>query len=225
MANKLMPRRMLDQWFFRGIVIGLAPLNENMASTKLSERQKRFVDEYLKNPSATQAYIAAVYSEKGAGPSAYQLLKVPHVAAEVARRQAVFQKKNELTAERIMQELGDIAFLDPGTTCDEQGKLLPINKMPEATRRAIAGIKQNKNFTKLRMSSKSSALELAANIVGLTKAQEQNNAVQIVVRGLMRQCNGKVSPSKALVKGLAKELDIDESYLNRLAEEVRKDLG
>ena len=42
---------------------------------------------------------------------------------------------------------------------------------------------------------------------------------------LMRQCNGKVSPSKALVKGLAKELGIDESYLEKLAAEVRKDLG
>jgi hypothetical protein len=42
---------------------------------------------------------------------------------------------------------------------------------------------------------------------------------------LMRQCNGKTSPNKALVKGLAKELDIDESYLNRLGDEVRKDLG
>jgi hypothetical protein len=28
------------------------------------------------------------------------------------------------------------------------------------------------------------------------------------VTELMRQCNGKTSPSKALVKGLAKELDI-----------------
>jgi hypothetical protein len=45
------------------------------------------------------------------------------------------------------------------------------------------------------------------------------------VTELMRQCNDKVSPSKALVKCLARELDIDESYLNRLAEEVRKDLG
>jgi hypothetical protein len=45
------------------------------------------------------------------------------------------------------------------------------------------------------------------------------------VTELMRQCNGTVSPSKALVKGLARELDIDESFLNRLAEEVRKDLG
>jgi transcriptional regulator with XRE-family HTH domain len=49
--------------------------------------------------------------------------------------------------------------------------------------------------------------------------------LKMPVEDLMRQCNGKTSPSKALVKGLAKELDIDESYLNRLAEEVRKDLG
>jgi transcriptional regulator with XRE-family HTH domain len=42
---------------------------------------------------------------------------------------------------------------------------------------------------------------------------------------LMRQCNGQAPPSKALVKGLARELGIDESFLNRLGEEVRKDLG
>ena len=45
------------------------------------------------------------------------------------------------------------------------------------------------------------------------------------VEDLMRQCNGKVSPSKGLVKGLAKELGIDETYLEKLAAEVRKDLG
>jgi hypothetical protein len=49
--------------------------------------------------------------------------------------------------------------------------------------------------------------------------------LRMPVEDLMRQCNGKVSPSKSLVKGLAKELDIDESFLNRLADEVRKDLG
>jgi ribosome-binding protein aMBF1 (putative translation factor) len=44
------------------------------------------------------------------------------------------------------------------------------------------------------------------------------------VLDLMRQCNGHAPPSKALVKGLAKELDINESFLEELAEEVRKDL-
>jgi hypothetical protein len=45
------------------------------------------------------------------------------------------------------------------------------------------------------------------------------------VRQLMLECNGKAPPSKALVKGLARELDISEPYLDKLAEEVRKDLG
>lgn len=45
------------------------------------------------------------------------------------------------------------------------------------------------------------------------------------VTDLMRQCNGKAPRSKALGKGLAKELEIEESYLEKLAEEVRKDLG
>jgi ribosome-binding protein aMBF1 (putative translation factor) len=44
------------------------------------------------------------------------------------------------------------------------------------------------------------------------------------VTDLMRQCNAKAPPSKALVKGLARELDISESFLDKLAEEVRKDL-
>jgi transcriptional regulator with XRE-family HTH domain len=45
------------------------------------------------------------------------------------------------------------------------------------------------------------------------------------VHQLMSECNAKAPPSKALVKGLARELDISESFLGKLAEEVRKDLG
>ena len=48
--------------------------------------------------------------------------------------------------------------------------------------------------------------------------------LKMPVEDVMRQCNGKTPPSKPLVKGLAKELEIDESFLNRLADEIRKDL-
>ena len=51
------------------------------------------------------------------------------------------------------------------------------------------------------------------------------DTLKMDVTDLMRQCNGHAPPSKALVKGLAKELGIDESFLNRLADEVRKDRG
>jgi transcriptional regulator with XRE-family HTH domain len=55
--------------------------------------------------------------------------------------------------------------------------------------------------------------------------QDLAEKLKMDVHELMRQCNGKTPPSKALVKGLAKELDINESYLEKLAEEVRKDLS
>jgi ribosome-binding protein aMBF1 (putative translation factor) len=45
------------------------------------------------------------------------------------------------------------------------------------------------------------------------------------VTDLMRQRNCHASPSKALVKGLAKELDLSVSMLDRLADEVRRDLA
>ena len=55
--------------------------------------------------------------------------------------------------------------------------------------------------------------------------QDLAEKLKMDVTDLMRQCNGKTAPTKALVKGLAKELGIDESFLNRLPDEVRKDLG
>jgi len=45
------------------------------------------------------------------------------------------------------------------------------------------------------------------------------------VEDLMRRCNGHASPSKALVRCLARELGITESCLEKFAEEVRLDLS
>jgi hypothetical protein len=39
------------------------------------------------------------------------------------------------------------------------------------------------------------------------------------------ECNGIVSSSKALVKRVVKELSMDQSYLNEVAAQVRKELG
>ena len=47
--------------------------------------------------------------------------------------------------------------------------------------------------------------------------------LKMPVGDLMKQANGHAPPSKALVKGLARELEINEGYLEKLAEEVRKD--
>jgi ribosome-binding protein aMBF1 (putative translation factor) len=54
--------------------------------------------------------------------------------------------------------------------------------------------------------------------------QDLAEKLKMDVTDLMRQCNAKAPPSKALVKGLARELKIDEGFLDKLADEVRRNL-
>jgi hypothetical protein len=55
--------------------------------------------------------------------------------------------------------------------------------------------------------------------------QDLAEKLKLPVEDLMRQANGHASPSKALVKCLAKELGIDEGLLEELAKAVRLDLS
>lgn len=153
----------------------------------LTPRQLAFIDSYLETSDGTKAAKSAGYSDKTAHVQASQLLRHPSIAAEIARRRAPIQKKSQITAERVMQELSNLAFFDPASMYDESGNLLSINEMPEETRRAIAGIEQTvgpkgDKTSKLRISSKLGSLELAAKILQMVKQEQtQQTAVQITI--------------------------------------------
>jgi hypothetical protein len=55
--------------------------------------------------------------------------------------------------------------------------------------------------------------------------QDLADKLKMDVTDLTKQCNAKTPPTRALVKGVAKQLGMDEGLLERLAEEVRRDLG
>jgi phage terminase small subunit len=145
-----------------------------------------FVANYLKSKNATAAARAAGYSEKSASVQGSRLLKNPYISAAISLGASQSVKKAvvraELTAKRVMEELSNIALFDPASMYGEDGKMLAVKDMPEATRRAIAGIEQDKDFTKLRISSKIGSLELAAKIFNMVKQQnDQFTPVQIII--------------------------------------------
>jgi phage terminase small subunit len=76
----------------------------------LNERQSRFVDEYLKDLNATQAYIRSGYAKEGAAPSAAKLLTNTKIAEEVSRRRKIQGSQLSISAERIMNEIAKVAF-------------------------------------------------------------------------------------------------------------------
>lgn len=77
---------------------------------KLNARQQIFVAEYLKDRNATQAAIRAGYSPKAAHVCGPRLLGNAVVREALDASMTKVIKKTEITAERILNRIGEIAF-------------------------------------------------------------------------------------------------------------------
>jgi phage terminase small subunit len=68
----------------------------------LTDKQTRFIAEYLIDSNATKAAIRAGYSEKTAKEIGCENLTKPNIAAEIAKRQEKLADKLEITAEYVL---------------------------------------------------------------------------------------------------------------------------
>ena len=76
----------------------------------LTEKQKRFVAEYLIDPNQKKAAIKAGYSEKTAEQIGYQLLNKTSVAQAIEKSKRKRELRTDITADRVLHELADIGF-------------------------------------------------------------------------------------------------------------------
>lgn len=76
----------------------------------LTEKQKRFIEEYLIDLNATQSAIRAGYSTKTAEQIGFQLLNKTSVSEEIKKQMAERSKRTGISADRVLNELAKIAF-------------------------------------------------------------------------------------------------------------------
>ena len=79
-----------------------------MPKDKLTPKQKKFCDEYLKLGNATQAAKNAGYSEKTVYRTGADNLKVPHILDYINARQEQIASKDIADIEEIMKYLTDV---------------------------------------------------------------------------------------------------------------------
>lgn len=77
----------------------------NLNGQKLTERQKRFCEEYLKDLNGTQAAIRAGYSKKTANEQSSRLLANVNVAPYLDSLRKKIEEKNELSIQWVLDEL------------------------------------------------------------------------------------------------------------------------
>ena len=78
----------------------------------LTEKQQRFVDEYLIDLNATQAAIRAGYSARTAAEQGSENLRKPHIADAIARARQEQQERTGITADRVLREAWNLLTAD-----------------------------------------------------------------------------------------------------------------
>lgn len=139
----------------------------------LNPKQQRFCEEYMIDLNATQAAIRAGYSVKTATEQGARLLTNVKVSREIEKLQAIQSRRTGVTADRVINELAKIAFVNPANIFDQYGRLR--EGVSEDDLRCIEGIKyKSSDFDngsseerEIKVASKLKALELLGKHLGM----------------------------------------------------------
>jgi phage terminase small subunit len=149
---------------------------------KLTAKQQRFVDEYLVDLNATQAYLRAGYkvNENVAAVNAQRLLRnanIQHLLSQAMQERA---KRTEITADRVLKEMGRLGFFDPRKLFNDDGSPKGIQELDDDTAAALAGLEvieiwegkgEDRHFVgylkKYKLADKKGALDSIARHLGM----------------------------------------------------------
>lgn len=182
----------------------------------LTEKQARFVAEYLVDLNATQAALRAGYKDPNIGR---QLITKNNVSEAIQKAIQKRSQRTEITQDMILRELANVAFANgtdfakvvcrevPMTAVDEDGVPQTVTKrqqiveirdtstIPKEKRAAISNIKEGKYGIEVSSYDKVRALELLGKHLGMFDAKSQtshegeNNLLEMLVAGTGEDVN------------------------------------
>ena len=158
---------------------------------KLTEKQKRFVEEYLIDLNATQAAIRAGYKVDNARQTATENLAKPYIVEAVEKALAERSRRTGINQDRVIQELAKIAFVNITDVVNSDCEILP--DADEADLAAIEAVKVKTIPTKsgevgiereVKLSSKLKALEMLGKHLGMWNDKlDVNVNIPVVISG------------------------------------------
>jgi phage terminase small subunit len=187
-----------------------------MTSKKLTPRQTLFVSEILIDGNAAQAAIRAGYAPKAAKEQGYDLLTRPHIAEAVAAKRAKRLQRNEVTADRVLQELARIAFFDVRKALNPDGSMKPLDQLDDDTAAPIAGLDLAELrdedgspigvLKKIKIAEKLRALEMLGRHLGMFNDKLKiSGDVENPLLVMIQRINGQGSAIHPVIEGVVAE--------------------
>jgi len=169
---------------------------------RLRPKQQRFVQEYLIDLNGTRAAIRAGYSTRTAASIANENLRKPEIAAAIDSARAEMQLRTEVTADRVIQELAKIAFLDVRKLFSPDGSLKAVHELDDDTAAALVSLdvrlteSESGEITKtarIKLADKRAALVDLGRHLGIFDVKREQEAENPLAR-LIQEVQGTALP-------------------------------
>ena len=187
----------------------------------LTEKHKRFAEEYLKDFNATAAYQRAGYeaSTAAARANASRLLANANIQAYLCKLRSRVAERAEITLESTVREIAKVAFCNIVSVCEFGAagvRLKESSELSEDATAAIELVKSTPRGTSVRMHNKIVALTLLADYFGVR--DDFNKARQTLYRYGLNLQPDESAPAGWKVYPVGFEL-VDAEAADRAVEE------
>ena len=139
----------------------------------MTDRQRRFADEYLIDLNATRAYKAAypsVKRDETARVNASRMLTNANVQEYIKAHMQARQERTQITQDMVLREIAAIAFADINDVVEiKNGSvfLADTGDLTPEQRKIIAGVKEGQAGVEIKFFDRLRALELLGKHLGL----------------------------------------------------------
>ncbi|WP_285860236.1 terminase small subunit [Brevibacillus sp. MER 51] len=175
------------------------PLEDGNEDGSLTEKQRLFVFEYLRDFNATRAAMAVGYSKKTAYSIGWENLRKPQIQAEIKRQKDAMVDDLGVGVQRVIAEYMKIAFADITDLLEfgqkeeqlfnEEGKPIPdpvtgepltykrnfvsFKNSDEIDGTVVGEVKQGKDGVSIKLHDKMKALEKLEKYVGFMTEEQR----------------------------------------------------
>ena len=139
----------------------------------MTDKQRRFADEYLIDLNATRAYKAAypsVKRDETARANASRMLTNANVQEYIKEHMQARQERTKITQDMVLREIAAIAFADINDVVEiKDGSvfLADTGELTPEQRKIIAGVKEGKAGVEIKFFDRLRALELLGKHLGM----------------------------------------------------------
>ena len=156
-------------------------------ANNLTPKQEKFAQRLVETDKPSESYRYAYDAEnmcaEAISVEACRLQDNPNVSLRIEQLRNLHLRRHQVTVDRVVAELGKLAFLDIRKAFDEDGNLKPIHELDDDTAAAISGLEVDKKVSKMtdengepmvesylhkiKLSDKKGALDSLAKTLGL----------------------------------------------------------